>query len=206
MLISGICGSLRNESWNKLLLKIFLEKISDNSNFETDVIDVSKFPLYNADIEAKSLPESVLSAKEKVKNSDLIIFASILEREAATPQELSKIAGVFINRLKKGMRLQSDPTVIYGMTLGKSSLGRLLTRQDLKVDSPYNTYTRAGLPAGAICCPGLAALEAAVHPEETNELFFVLDTDEKQHRFSITYKEHLEHIRRIRKTLRVNHE
>jgi UPF0755 protein len=137
---------------------------------------------------------------------DLIIFASILEREAATPQELSKIAGVFINRLKKGMRLQSDPTVIYGMTLGKSSLGRLLTRQDLKVDSPYNTYTRAGLPAGAICCPGLAALEAAVHPEETNELFFVLDTDEKQHRFSITYKEHLEHIRRIRKTLRVNHE
>jgi UPF0755 protein len=137
---------------------------------------------------------------------DLIIFASILEREAATPQELPKIAGVFINRLKKGMRLQSDPTVIYGMTLGKSSLGRPLTRQDLKVDSDYNTYTRTGLPTGAICCPGLAALEAAVHPEETNELYFVLDHDGKQHRFSITYKEHLEHIRRIRNTLKVTHE
>ncbi len=89
MLISGICGSLRNESWNKLLLKIFLKKISDNSNFETDVIDVSKFPLYNADIEAKSLPESVLSAKEKVKNSDLIIFAS--------PAYNSSISGVMKN-------------------------------------------------------------------------------------------------------------
>lgn len=137
---------------------------------------------------------------------DLIVFASMLEREAATPHELPKIAGVFVNRLKKGMRLQSDPTVIYGMTLGKSSLGRLLTRTDLKVDSEYNTYTRSGLPAGAICCPGLAALEAAVHPNETNDLYFVLDHNGKQHRFSATYTEHLEHIRRIRNTLKVNHE
>lgn len=137
---------------------------------------------------------------------DLIIFASILEREAATPEELPQIAGVFVNRLKKGMRLQSDPTVIYGMTLGKSSLGRFLNRQDLKVDSEYNTYTRTGLPKGPICCPGLAALEAAAHPDTTNELYFVLDHDRKQHRFSVTYKEHLEHIRRIRNTLKVTHE
>ena len=70
MLISGICGSLRNESWNKILLKIFLDKISQNSDFKTDIIDVSKFPLYNADIEAKGLPESVLSAKDQVANSN----------------------------------------------------------------------------------------------------------------------------------------
>ncbi len=134
-------------------------------------------------------------------SKDLIIFASILEREAANPDELQKISGVFINRLKIGMRLQSDPTVIYGITLGKSSLGRPVNRQDLKVDSDYNTYTRSGLPKGPICCPGLAALEAAAHPATTHELYFVLERDGKTHRFSITYKEHLEHIRRIRNAL-----
>jgi UPF0755 protein len=137
---------------------------------------------------------------------NLIIFASMLEREAATPDELPKIAGVFINRLKKGMRLQSDPTVIYGITLGKSNLGRPVNRKDLKVDSDYNTYTRSGLPKGPICCPGLAALEAAAHPATTDELYFVLDHDGKAHRFSITYKEHLEHIRRIRNALKVANE
>jgi UPF0755 protein len=137
---------------------------------------------------------------------DLIVFASMLEREAANPDELPKIAGVFINRLTKGMRLQSDPTVIYGITLGKSGLGRPLNRQDLKVDSDYNTYTRSGLPKGPICCPGLAALEAAAHPTTTDELYFVLEHDGKAHRFSITYKEHLEHIRRIRNALKVANE
>ena len=137
---------------------------------------------------------------------DLIVFASMLEREAANPDELPQIAGVFINRLKKGMRLQSDPTVIYGITLGKPGLGRPINRQDLKVDSDYNTYTRSGLPKGPICCPGLAALEAAAHPATTDELFFVLEHDGKAHRFSITYKEHLEHIRRIRNALKVANE
>lgn len=137
---------------------------------------------------------------------DLITFASILEREAATPSELPKIAGVFVNRLKIGMRLQSDPTVIYGMTLGKYKLDSPLTRQDLKVDSDYNTYTRFGLPKTAICCPGLAALEAASNPENTPALYFVLDDDGKRHIFSVTYKEHLNHIRRIRNSLKVTDE
>lgn len=133
---------------------------------------------------------------------DLIIFASILEREAANPAELAKIAGVFVNRLKEGMRLQSDPTVIYGMTLGKHTLDRPLTRQDLKIDSDHNTYTRFGLPKTAICCPGLASLEAASKPQETKDLYFVLEENGKHHLFSVTYKEHLEHIRRIRNKLR----
>lgn len=139
-------------------------------------------------------------------SKDLIVFASILERETAAPEELPKIAGVFINRLKKGMRLQSDPTVIYGMTLGKSSLNRPLTRQDLKVDSDYNTYTRHGLPKEPICCPGLAALEAAAHPAETDELYFVLEENGKKHRFSTTYRDHLKHIRRIQNLLRIANE
>jgi UPF0755 protein len=129
---------------------------------------------------------------------DLIIFASILEKEAANPEEMPRIAGVFVNRLRQGMRLQSDPTVIYGLTLGKFKLDRPITRKDLKIDSAYNTYTRDFLPIGAICCPGLAALEAAAHPAQTNELYFVLEKDGKRHCFSVTYKEHLEHTRRIR--------
>lgn len=137
---------------------------------------------------------------------DLIVFASMLEREAATPAELPKIAGVFVNRLNKGMRLQSDPTVIYGLTLGKQPLNRPLNRQDLKVDSDHNTYTRFGLPKTAICCPGLAALEAAASPEDTPALYFVLEENGKHHLFSVTYKEHLDHIRRIRNSLKVTHE
>jgi len=116
MLISGICGSLRKESWNKLLLKIFMEKISKNSNIETDVIDVSEFPLYNADIEAKGLPESVLLAKEKVKNSDLIIFAS--------PSYNSSISGVMKNIVDWISRppkvIEDKNTLVIGATPGLS--------------------------------------------------------------------------------------
>lgn len=130
----------------------------------------------------------------------LIIFASILEKEAATPNELPRIAGVFVNRLKKNMRLQSCPTAIYAQTLGKQKFSRVLTYKDLKVDSKYNTYVRDGLPIGPICCPGLNALEAAAHPLETNELFFVFNG--KKHYFSVTYKEHLENKRRIRNAIR----
>ena len=116
MIISGICGSLRNESWNKLLLEIFLEKISENSNFKTDIIDVSKFPLYNADIEANGLPESVLSAKEKITNSDLIIFAS--------PSYNSSISGVMKNIVDWISRppkvIEDKYTLVIGATPGLS--------------------------------------------------------------------------------------
>jgi UPF0755 protein len=135
---------------------------------------------------------------------DLIIFASILEKEAAIPEELPRISGVFINRLKKKMRLQSCPTVIYAKTLGKQKLQKMLTYDDLKLDSEYNTYRRSGLPIGAICCPGINALKAAVHPAKTNELFFIFDGE--KHYFSVTYKEHLERKRNIRNTIRIINE
>lgn len=127
----------------------------------------------------------------------LITFASILEKEAAIPEELPRIAGVFVNRLKNNMRLQSCPTVMYAKTLGRTKASNILTYEDLKIESEYNTYKKNGLPIGPICCPGLNALKAAAQPMNTQELFFVFDG--KQHHFSITYKEHLHRKNLIKK-------
>ena len=107
------------------------------------------------------------------RKEDLLVLASIVEKETSVPDERGLVASVFVNRLKKGMRLQTDPTVIYALTLGKQELGRLLTRNDLKVDSPYNTYKYYGLPPAPICNPGRKALEAAAHPEKSNFIYFV---------------------------------
>lgn len=131
---------------------------------------------------------------------DLIIFASILEKEAANPDELSRISGVFVNRLKKKMRLQSCPTAMYAKTLGKQKFSLPLTYNDLGINSEYNTYRRVGLPIGPICCPGLLALEAAANPLDTNELFFVFDG--KKHYFSVTYKQHLDRKRQIQNAIK----
>jgi len=107
----------------------------------------------------------------KSKN-DMLTMASIVEKETAVSEERSKVASVFINRLRLGMRLQTDPTVIYGM--GDSYKGTL-TRKDLETPTAYNTYTISGLPPGPIAMPGKASLEAAAHPEKTNFLYFVAD-------------------------------
>jgi UPF0755 protein len=117
-----------------------------------------------------------------------LILASLVEKEAALKSERATIAGVFINRLKKGMRLQSDPTVIYG--LGDSYDGSVHTR-DLQTDNPYNTYTREGLPPTPIALPGREALRAAVHPEGTEALYFVATgAGDGAHHFSRTLEEH----------------
>ncbi|MCP1437344.1 UPF0755 protein [Erwinia persicina] len=107
----------------------------------------------------------------KDKN-DLLTMASIVEKETALGEERSKVASVFINRLRLGMRLQTDPTVIYGM--GDSYKGTL-TRKDLETPTAYNTYVIAGMPPGPIATPGKASLEAAAHPEKTDFLYFVAD-------------------------------
>lgn len=104
---------------------------------------------------------------------EALILASIVEKETGRRDERKRIAGVFVNRLDKRMKLQADPTVIYGITLGKSRLGRKLTRQDLKSETIYNTYIINGLPPTPICCPGKAAIQAAVNPLDTKDLFFV---------------------------------
>ncbi len=104
---------------------------------------------------------------------EALTLASIVEKETGRKDERKRIAGVFTNRLKKGMRLQADPTVIYGITLGKSKLGRKITKNDLKSETIYNTYLIEGLPPRPICCPGKAAIEAAMQPMTTKDLFFV---------------------------------
>jgi UPF0755 protein len=123
---------------------------------------------------------------------EALILASIIEKETGAPEERHRIAGVFIRRLETNMRLQTDPTVIYG--LGDQYGGRI-TRNNLRTDTPYNTYTRHGLPPTPIALPGAASLHAALHPEPGEELFFVSRGD-GTHYFSVTHDEHQRAVRK----------
>ena len=131
---------------------------------------------------------------------EALILASIIEKETARVDERPRISGVFTRRLNKRMRLQTDPTVIYG--IGPGFDGNL-TRRDLQTDTPYNTYTRSGLPPTPIAMPGRAAIHAALHPADGDELYFVATgLDDGSHTFSATKDEHdaavAEYLRRLR--------
>ncbi len=106
---------------------------------------------------------------------EALVMASIVEKETGVPDERKIVASVFVNRLEQGMKLQTDPTVIYGLTKGKSSLGRGLRQSELARRTPYNTYAITGLPPTPIANPGRAAIDAALHPETTRYLYFVAD-------------------------------
>ncbi len=171
-----------------------------------------RFARGTSDIEifrqAYTLMQERLQAAWSARESDLplstayeaLVLASIIEKETALLSERRTIAGVFISRLRKGMRLQTDPTVIYG--LGPEFDGNLRKR-DLLADTPYNTYTRAGLPPTPIALPGEASLLAAVQPEETGALYFVATgKGDGSHYFSSSLEEHNRAVQRYLQTLR----
>ncbi|WP_404404360.1 endolytic transglycosylase MltG [Pelagibacterium halotolerans] len=137
-----------------------------------------------AEVWANRDPDLPLASPE-----ELLTLASIVEKETAVPEERPMIAGVFINRLDIGMRLQSDPTIIYGITRGQSTLGRGLRRSEIEAETPYNTYQIDGLPPGPIANPGIESLRAAANPEETDALYFVADGT-GGHVFADSYAEH----------------
>ncbi len=127
----------------------------------------------------------------------LVTMASIVEKETGKPEERTRVAAVFVNRLKTKMRLQSDPTIIYGLTGGKGALGRPILRSEIDQATPYNTYVIDGLPPGPIANPGRASLEAAANPARTKELYFVADGT-GGHAFADSYAEHQKNVARLR--------
>ena len=129
----------------------------------------------------------------------IVTLASLVERETPRPEERPMVASVFTNRLRKGMRLQCDPTVIYGLERMGQYKGPL-SKEDLSFDSPYNTYEHGGLPPGPIGNPGEASLRAALHPEETSFLYFVANT-QGGHFFSSTLEEHNRNVLKYRRLL-----
>lgn len=144
----------------------------------------------------KELPRPFPAVKGKVLSTrEVITLASLVEREAASADEMPTVAGVILNRLNAPMRLQIDAAILYGRLLeGKTSKKRLVYA-DYKFKSPYNTYLNDGLPPGPICNPGAAALKAAAHPAKTDALYYVLSPLLKHHRFASSYADHLKNVR-----------
>lgn len=151
------------------------------------------------DVMVKRFRDIVTPLEVRIKDSGMtlkqvITLASIVEKETGSPEERPMIARVFLNRLKKNMRLESDPTVIYGI----SNFNGNLTKRDLKTKTPYNTYTIRGLPPGPIANPGLAAISAVLNPAEGNYFYFV-SKNNGTHYFSETLKEHNRAVRQFQK-------
>jgi UPF0755 protein len=127
----------------------------------------------------------------------LVILASIIEKETGKPEERTRIAAVLTNRLKQKMKLQSDPTIVYGLVFGKGALGHPLTKSEIAQPTAYNTYVIDGLPPGPIANPGRASIEAAANPARTKELYFAADGT-GGHAFAETYDQHLKNVARLR--------
>jgi UPF0755 protein len=145
-----------------------------------------------AEIWERHSPDVPLKSPEQ-----LVTLASIVEKETGKPDERSRVAAVFVNRLKQKIKLQSDPTIIYGLVGGKGTLGRPIKRSEITQPSPYNTYVIEGLPPGPISNPGRASLEAAANPARTRDLFFVADGT-GGHSFTETYDQHQKNVAKLR--------
>lgn len=205
----NINATLTDEDWPALLESLNTEYAHPEGLF---LPETYRFPRYATDRDvlrqAYALMQKVLADEWDARAPELpiespyeaLVLASIVEKETARADERPRIAGVFTRRLQKRMRLQTDPTVIYG--IGPDFNGNL-TRKDLRTDTPYNTYTRRGLPPTPIALPGREAIRAALHPAAGEELFFVASgIGDGSHTFSKTKDEHdiavAEYLRRLR--------
>ena len=211
------------EGWSKSDFLFSLNKIDPNKklslkNIPNEIIadtyfyeflDAPEDILNNLVLKSKKSALEIWKNRDKsipLKNiSEMFTLASIVEKETAIKKEKPLISGVFYNRLKKDMRLQSDPTVVFAITQGKKKMERKLLRKDLKFKSEFNTYTNKGLPPSPICIPGLDSLKGVANPLESNFLYFVSNQKDGRHIFSVSYKEHLENIKSI-KELKKNNE
>jgi len=206
-------ATMTDEDWPALLESLGAELMQPEGLF---LPETYRFPRNTTDrallTQAYSLMQEVLAEEWDGRSDDApvqspyeaLILASIVEKETARADERPKIAGVFARRLDKRMRLQTDPTVIYG--IGPAFDGNL-TRKHLKTDTPYNTYTRHGLPPTPIAMPGRAAINAALNPEDGTELYFVASgLEDGSHKFSTTKAEHdaavAEYLIRLRRKRR----
>jgi len=160
---------------------------------EEDVIDL----MTGRAVKEKTEQRTATAQKAGLTWHQVLTLASMVEKETSVAEEMPLIADVFLNRMEKGMLLQSDPTAVYGI----KSLSEGVTGEDLKNENPYNTYLHKGLPPGPICNPGEKAIEAALHPADTDYLYFVA-TGEGGHLFAKTYEEHRRNINSYRRTIR----
>ena len=197
-------------------------KICSKEDFEREISNIDKYRDYIFDgvdtLEGFLYPDTYFFEREKVEkdikmmlenfkskcsslfkdykgnlsNYEILILASIVEKEAQVDDERKIIASVFINRLKLGMKLQADPTLKYVLP----DAGYTLTSKELEIDSPYNTYKYTGLPPTPICNPSVKSIEAVIHPAKTDFLYFVAKGD-GTHLFAETYNEHLKNIRKV---------
>ena len=185
---------------------------------EIDLSDISDFFVadtyyYNVAESANELIKNISKSSSRILNKlwsqrdeklllknieEVFILSSIIEKETSLDYEKKEVAGVFYNRLKKGMRLQSDPTVIFSITKGKKKFKRKLLRNDLKYKSPFNTYLNKGLPPLPICFPGIKSIEATINPEQNEYFYFVADPKINRHIFSKHYHQHLKTIKNIK--------
>ena len=193
----AIATTMTEEDWPALLSSVGAEYAHPEGLF---LPETYRFPKGTKDTEilrqAYQLMQDALADEWRDRSKDLpvqtpyeaLILASIIEKETGRADERARISGVFVRRLQAGMRLQTDPTVIYG--IGAEFDGNL-TRRHLQADTPYNTYTRGGLPPTPIAMPGRAAIRAALHPAEGNELYFVATgLGDGGHQFSVTKDQH----------------
>lgn len=187
--------------------KIFIQHLGISANSLEGYLFPETYTLVRGEVDEKSLITTMAHrfftvwdgldkpGDIKLNRHQLVTLASIVEKETGSSGERAVITGVFFNRLKKGMRLQSDPTTIYGL---KDFNGNL-TRADLKKETPYNTYVITGLPPGPICNPGSAALKAVLKPATVPYYYFVSKNDGSHH-FSKTLKEHNRAVRKFQKS------